>query len=227
MLGDNLYGGERRQGLQEEVRGSVQADPRCEGQVLRDARQPRQPEPATLQAVQHERRAVLHVQAQGRRQVLRARQQLHGQGRSSPGWRKSSPRADRTGRLPSSIIRSTRQEGSTAPISSCAQLLEPIFLKYGVDAVFWPVTSISTNGSSRRRASTTSSRAARRSCATGDVGPRSELTAKGFDTGYHFMLMELGKDALHFQAISDQGKTVDSGTLPRLNDQDKKKMAGL
>ena len=60
----------------------------------------------------------------------------------------------------------------------------------------------------------------------GNVRPRSELTAKGFDTGYHFMLMELEKDALHFQAISDQGKTVDSGTLARFNDQDKKKLAG-
>ena len=59
----------------------------------------------------------------------------------------------------------------------------------------------------------------------GDVGPRSELTAKGFDTGYHFMLMELDKNALHFQAISDQGKTVDSGTLTRFDDQAKKKMA--
>ena len=40
------------------------------------------------------------------------------------------------------------------------------------------------------------------------------------------MLMELDKDALHFQAISDQGKTVDSGTLTRFNDEAKRKMAG-
>ena len=39
------------------------------------------------------------------------------------------------------------------------------------------------------------------------------------------MLMELDKNALHFQVISDQGKTVDSGTLMRLADQDKRKMA--
>ena len=41
------------------------------------------------------------------------------------------------------------------------------------------------------------------------------------------MLIEIGKDTLSFQAISDQGKTVDSGSLPRFNDQDKKKLAGL
>ena len=56
----------------------------------------------------------------------------------------------------------------------------------------------------------------------GDVN-KTELTAKSFDTGYHFMLVEIAKDTLHFQVISDQGKTVDSGALPRFSDQDKKK----
>ena len=104
-------------------------------------------------------------------------------------------------------------------------LLEPIFLKHGVDAVFEghdhfyerikPQKGIYyflSGGAAKLR--------------TGDVAT-SELTAKSFDTGYHFMLIELAKDALHFQTISDQGKTVDSGALPRLNDADKKKLAGL
>ena len=39
------------------------------------------------------------------------------------------------------------------------------------------------------------------------------------------MLIEIAKDTLYFQAISDQGKTVDSGALPRFSDQDKKKFA--
>src|ERR1043166_6697857 len=30
----------------------------------------------------------------------------------------------------------------------------------------------------------------------GDVSTKSQLTAKSFDTGYHFMLIELTKDAL-------------------------------
>ena len=58
----------------------------------------------------------------------------------------------------------------------------------------------------------------------GDV-EKTDLTAKSFDTGYHFMLIEITKDTLHFQAISDQGKIVDSGALPRFSDQDKKKFA--
>jgi hypothetical protein len=104
------------------------------------------------------------------------------------------------------------------------QLLEPIFLKHGVDMVlaghehFYErikpqkgIYYFISGGAAKLR--------------EGDVAPRSELTAKGFDMGYHFILAELDKDALHFQAVSDQGKTVDSGTLARFNDQDKKKLA--
>jgi hypothetical protein len=54
---------------------------------------------------------------------------------------------------------------------------------------------------------------------------RSELTEKSFDTGYHFMLVEIAKDTLHFQVISDEGKTVDSGALSRFSDRDKKRLA--
>jgi predicted MPP superfamily phosphohydrolase len=101
--------------------------------------------------------------------------------------------------------------------------LEPLFLKYGVDVVFSghehfyerikPQKGIyyfTSGGAAKLR--------------EGDVN-KTDLTAKSFDTGYHFMLIELTKDALHFQAISDQGKTVDSGTLQRVSDQDKKKLA--
>ena len=41
------------------------------------------------------------------------------------------------------------------------------------------------------------------------------------------MLIEIAKDALHFQVVSDQGKTVDSGVLPRFSDADKKKLATI
>ena len=104
-------------------------------------------------------------------------------------------------------------------------LLEPLFLKHGVDVVFAghehfyerikPQKGIyyfTSGGAAKLR--------------EGDVG-KSELTAKSFDSGYHFMLVELVKDTMHFQAISDQGKTVDSGALPRFSDQEKKKLAGV
>jgi hypothetical protein len=101
--------------------------------------------------------------------------------------------------------------------------LEPLFLKHGVDAVFSghehfyerikPQKGIyyfTSGGAAKLR--------------DGDVN-KTDFTAKSFDSGYHFMLIEITKDALHFQAISDQGKTVDSGALPRVSDQDKKKFA--
>jgi hypothetical protein len=83
-------------------------------------------------------------------------------------------------------------------------LLEPLFLKYGVDAVFAghehfyerikPQKGIyyfTSGGAAKLR--------------EGDVSA-TELTAKKFDTGYHFMLLEIVKDTLNFQVISDQGQ---------------------
>jgi hypothetical protein len=39
--------------------------------------------------------------------------------------------------------------------------------------------------------------------------------ARGFDTDYHFMLMEISGDELYFQAISRTGETVDAGIVTR------------
>jgi 3',5'-cyclic AMP phosphodiesterase CpdA len=100
--------------------------------------------------------------------------------------------------------------------------LEPLFRKHGVDAVFSghehfyerlkPQKGIyyfTSGGAAKLR--------------KGDV-EKTDLTAKAFDTGYHFMLVELGKEVLNFEVITDQGKVVDSGALPRFSDADKKKM---
>jgi predicted phosphodiesterase len=91
--------------------------------------------------------------------------------------------------------------------------LEPLFVKYGVDIVFaghdhfyerikpqQGIYHFVSGGAAKLR--------------TGDIR-RSDITAKGYDSGYHFMLVELLPDAAHFQVISDQGTTVDSGVLPR------------
>ena len=59
----------------------------------------------------------------------------------------------------------------------------------------------------------------------GDVSTRSALTAKSYDTGYHFMLVEVAKDTLNFRAVNQDGQVVDSGALPRVSDQDKKRFA--
>jgi hypothetical protein len=41
----------------------------------------------------------------------------------------------------------------------------------------------------------------------------SDITAKGFDSDYSFMLMEVAGDELYFQAISRRGETVDAGVI--------------
>jgi predicted phosphodiesterase len=97
--------------------------------------------------------------------------------------------------------------------SALRDQLEPLFLKYSVDVVMTghdhfyerikPQKGIQYfvigNSAKLRR---------------GDIESIG-LTGKGFDTGYGFMLGELDGDQLHFQVISDRGRTVDSGTVRR------------
>jgi predicted phosphodiesterase len=90
-------------------------------------------------------------------------------------------------------------------------ILEPVLLTHGVDVVFsghehfYQRTELQSGiqyfvsggaGSLRR----------------GDAATASYV-ARSFDTDYHFMLIEIDGDALHFQAISRTGMTIDAGTL--------------
>ena len=142
-----------------------------------DAWQPRQPQRALLRAFEHERRAVLHVQAEARRPLLLARQQLHGS--EAARVAREGARGERIGLedRASSTIRFTRRAARTARTSSCAQQLEPLFLKYGVDVVlaghehFYErikpqkgIYYFISGGAAKLR--------------EGDVNTRSELTAK-------------------------------------------------
>ena len=90
--------------------------------------------------------------------------------------------------------------------------VEPLFIKYGVDVVFAghehfyerikPQNGIYyfiEGGSAKLR--------------KGDIR-KGALTAAGFDTDFTFILAELGKDAMQFQALSRNGKPIDSGSLP-------------
>jgi 3',5'-cyclic AMP phosphodiesterase CpdA len=93
-------------------------------------------------------------------------------------------------------------------------VLEPLFVKYGLSAVFaghdhvyertQPQTGgivhwVSGAGGSLRK---------------GDVRV-SAMTAKKFDSDYHFMIVEISGDELYFQAISRTGATIDSGVVHR------------
>jgi predicted phosphodiesterase len=48
-----------------------------------------------------------------------------------------------------------------------------------------------------------------------DIRRPSAIMARGFDTDFHFMMMEVSGDMLYFQAISRTGKTVDAGSITR------------
>ena len=45
---------------------------------------------------------------------------------------------------------------------------------------------------------------------------KTDLTAKGFDSGYAFMLVEIVGDDLSFQTISEKGTTIDEGKIRRV-----------
>jgi hypothetical protein len=47
----------------------------------------------------------------------------------------------------------------------------------------------------------------------GDIERDASLFAKGYDERHHFMLVEVAGDALFFQAVSDEGTTIDAGTI--------------
>jgi 3',5'-cyclic AMP phosphodiesterase CpdA len=49
----------------------------------------------------------------------------------------------------------------------------------------------------------------------GDIARDSPILARGFDTDFHFLLMEVSGDTLYFQAISRTGATVDAGSITR------------
>jgi predicted phosphodiesterase len=92
--------------------------------------------------------------------------------------------------------------------------IEPLFLEHGVDVVFTGhehfyerlkpqkgITYFVAGSSAKLR--------------RGNIETQSELTAKGFDRGYTFMIVEIAADEMHFQTIDAEGKTVDSGVIKR------------
>jgi predicted phosphodiesterase len=97
------------------------------------------------------------------------------------------------------------------PATDLRQVLEPLFMKYGVNVVFaghehvyervHPQHGIYyfTEG------------------ASGELRPnnldKTAITDKGFDTDRTFMLVEIAADDMHFQTLSRTGQIVDSGII--------------
>jgi 3',5'-cyclic AMP phosphodiesterase CpdA len=92
-------------------------------------------------------------------------------------------------------------------------LLEPVFIKYGVNVVFSGHDHIYERLKPQRGIQYFVSGAAGQ-VRKGDLR-RSETTAAAYDQDQSFMLVEIAGSELSFQAISRLGTTVDSGVLHR------------
>jgi 3',5'-cyclic AMP phosphodiesterase CpdA len=108
------------------------------------------------------------------------------------------------------LYSSGKRHGSSVKLR---EVLEPLFLKYGVDVVlsghehFYErlkpqkgIYYFIAGASAKLR--------------KGNI-EKSDITAKGFDTDQSFMLVEIVKNNMYFQTISRTNETVDYGTIAR------------
>ena len=125
--------------------------------------------------------------------------------------------ATSTARVTSGFATSVHSSGETHGSADLQrERLEPVFVKHGVNVVFSghehfyerikPQRGIAyfTIGNSAK-------------LRRGDLRP-SALTAKGWDNGYGFMLVEIDGDELFFQVISEKGESIDAGSVRRVQD---------
>ena len=92
--------------------------------------------------------------------------------------------------------------------------LEPLFVTHGVNVVFSGHEHIYQRSTLVGGVQYFVSGGAG-SLRPGD-GARTSYIARTYSGDYHFMLVEIEGDLLHFQAISRTGRTIDAGTLSRV-----------
>ncbi|HEX8174674.1 MAG TPA: metallophosphoesterase [Pyrinomonadaceae bacterium] len=91
-------------------------------------------------------------------------------------------------------------------------VLEPIFLKYGINAVFAGHEHFYERIKPQKGIYYFISGAGGK-LREGDVKSNSPLTEKAYDKDMSFMLLEIAGNEMHFQVISRTGETVDSGVI--------------
>ncbi len=102
--------------------------------------------------------------------------------------------------------------GKHGSSSGVREVVEPIFLKYGVNAVFNGHEHFYERLKPQKGIYYFISGAGGK-LRPGDVKDNSPLTEKAYDKDMSFMLLEVAGDAMHFQVITRTGETVDSGVL--------------
>ena len=102
--------------------------------------------------------------------------------------------------------------GKHGSSSGVRTVVEPIFLKHGVNAVFAGHEHFYERVKPQKGIYYFISGAGGK-LRPGDVKKGSPLTEKAFDTDMSFMLLEVVGEEMHFQVISRTGETVDSGVL--------------
>jgi hypothetical protein len=95
------------------------------------------------------------------------------------------------------------------------ELLEPLFIEYGVRVVFAGHEHFYERIQPQREVYYFISGSASR-LRPGNIRGGTSLTASGFDADLSFMLVEIAGDRLHFETISRTGKLVDSGAIHEL-----------
>jgi predicted phosphodiesterase len=90
-------------------------------------------------------------------------------------------------------------------------IVEPLFIEHGVSVVFAGHEHFYERLQPQKGINYFTSGAAAK-LRSGNIR-RGPLTAKGFDTDYSYMLVEIAGDDLHFQSLSRGGKLIDSGVM--------------
>jgi len=106
---------------------------------------------------------------------------------------------------------SAKKHGSDGQLR---EVVEPIFLKYGVDVVLTGHDHVYERIKPQKGIYYFVSGAGGK-LRSGDVDGASPLTEKSYDRDMHFMLFEVAGDQMYFQAISRTGETIDSGVMTR------------
>jgi hypothetical protein len=137
---------------------------------------------------------------------------------SAPGSMSSCARRVRAGTSASCTTRSTHQAATRDTRAWSGGCWNPRSWNTGWTRCSRD-TSTSTSGRGSSEVFSTSSPAPLVRCAAAMPARPASFVARSFDEDFHFMLVEIDRDELHFQAITRQGRTVDAGVLKKTDAQ--------